>query len=102
MVVRWPAGGVGFPQRAILRVEFAAGFHDADRVGADRAFGGFRFQDAGQLMEWAASVAPATYRDEAFVVEPFADGVPVCLDLAVVVLEVGDRGIVAALTGADS
>lgn len=46
-------------------------------------------------MERAAGVAPASQMDEAFVVELVVEGVAVGLDLAVVVLEAVDCGIVA-------
>jgi hypothetical protein len=46
-------------------------------------------------MERAAGVAPAPQVDEAFVVELAVNYVPVCLDLAVVVLEAVDRRHVA-------
>jgi hypothetical protein len=88
--------GVGLAQRALMGVEFSAGFHDADRVAADRAFGSVRFQDGGQLMERAASVAPAAHVDEAFVIELVVDGVPVGLERSLVVPEELDRGFVAA------
>ena len=63
-----------------MGVEFRDGFHNGDRVAADRAFGGVLFQDGGQLIERAAGVAPAPQVDEAFVVELVVNGVAVGLD----------------------
>ena len=79
-----------------MGIEFRDGFHNGDRVAADRAFGGVLFQDGGQLMERAAGVAPAPQVDEAFVIELVVDGVPVGLERSLVVPEELDRGFVAA------